>query len=499
MILVQAYAGTGKTRTLVEFATRHPHRSILYLAYNKELCEDAKRRFVDASHVTVSTIHALAYELYQSFDVGESLNVRQMMSVYNVNASNAVEMLRAFDAYCHKVDREHTECTRMLWDDMFVHKKIPLTHDAYLKHFQINKPILKYDIVLLDELQDCNDCIVDIVCQQSRVMKVCMGDMYQRLYGFRNVEDPYSYLQTHKQPNETIIKRRLSVSFRAGFDLMYHVNLFLENKFSIKGFLKSQCPNTKIIPKNMNNDRIDIQSLDGPITYICRFNINVLKLCIHFVNSQQRVYIYGKTFNVDKEIEIIRDFMRVEQGNYEHVVYQECRLGKTLVSLLDTYNEQCMTEWKQRWTLFELYGEDMISHWTRMKQWITHDVRQANVILTTVHQAKGSEFDNVCLHNDLSLNMIDSLFVMYVAMTRAKKRLFLNTVMTNYFVKQRGIVYSNEYRVDNSSENCEICKTNTTHRAWKDIDVDAYFDSTTETQIHERVAMCESCKWKLGL
>ena len=499
VLLVQAYAGTGKTRTLVEFSKNHDTKSILYLAYNRELCEDAKRRFAACPRVQVSTIHALAYVHYPEFDMGDSLTVRSLMSAYpGVNASNAMEMIRAFDAYCHGSGNEHTAVSRRIWDDMFEHKTIPLTHDAYLKHFQINRPELKYDVILLDELQDCNDCIVDIVCQQRNTMKVCVGDMYQRLYGFRNVEDPYAYLQTHKQPSEIIIKRRLSVSFRVGFDLMYHVNLFLENKFSVQGFARAQCTNTRIIPKS-DRSELEIQSWEGPVTYICRFNINVIKSCIRFASQGKRVYVYGKTFQFDEEMEIVRDFMRVERREYDHIVHKECRYGKTLQRLFEAYNEHFMTEWRQRWTLYELYGEAMMDHWSAMKTFVTNDASDADVILTTVHQAKGSEFDNVCLHDDLSLNVIDSLFVMYVAMTRAKKRLLLNTVMTNYFTKQRGPVYANDHETSASSEKCVACKKLTFERVWMDVDAEACFDSSAETQLHERVTMCGACKRKNGI
>ena len=167
--------------------------------------------------------------------------------------------------------------------------------------------------------------------------------------------------------------------------------------------------------------------------------------------------------------------------------------------LFEAYNEHFMTEWRQRWTLYELYGEAMIDHWSAMKSLVTNDASDADVILTTVHQAKGSEFDNVCLHDDMSLNVIDSLFVMYVAMTRAKKRLLLNTVMTNYFIKQRGPVYTNNHDTSPLSQKCMTCKKLTSALAWMDVDVEACFESSADTQIYERIAMCDTCKQKSGL
>ena len=490
VLLIQAYAGTGKTRTLVEYAKCNPNATILYLAYNKELCEDAQRRFVGMTNVKVSTIHSIAYKYFEESEVGE-LRMVDVMKQYKVTPVEALQMLREFSRYCHKTI-EHTEHTKWIWDDMFVDTKFMLTHDAYLKQYQLTKPELNYDVIMLDEVQDCNDCILDIVNRQN-VMKIYVGDIYQKLYGFRNVEDPFTYLVKNKRECDDIVRKRLSISFRIGFDLMYHVNIFLNNKFKVKGFSNSINNDTKILPNN-NNEMFDSNE---PIVYLCRFNINVMKLCVKFVLQDKMVYIYGKTFDFDKEIEVTTDFINVTLGNYDDVQNKEC-MSTSIDELIKTYNEMFMSVWRQRIMLFIEYGSELLNYWEKMKMNVTKEKERAQIILSTVHQSKGSEFDNVCLHDDLSINSQDSLYVMYVAMTRAKKRLKLNKVMDSYFLKNKGCIYYKNTQILNQNKLCVTCDTRTNNNVWMDVDYTSQFNDE-DSEIFENKNMCHKCQVKVGV
>lgn len=59
MVKVNAFAGTGKTTTLVGYAENHPDEKILYIAYNTEVAAEGKRRF--PRNAFSSTSHGLAY------------------------------------------------------------------------------------------------------------------------------------------------------------------------------------------------------------------------------------------------------------------------------------------------------------------------------------------------------------------------------------------------------------------------------------------------------
>ncbi|KAF8246563.1 P-loop containing nucleoside triphosphate hydrolase protein [Wilcoxina mikolae CBS 423.85] len=58
LMKVRAYAGTGKTRSLVEYAKKRPGKRFLYIAFNKSAETDAKTKF--AVNVDCKTVHALA-------------------------------------------------------------------------------------------------------------------------------------------------------------------------------------------------------------------------------------------------------------------------------------------------------------------------------------------------------------------------------------------------------------------------------------------------------
>ena len=75
MIAITAFAGTGKTSTLVEYARIRPEWRFLYIAYNKAMQTEAATRF--PRNVDCRTLHSLAYEkIGRSFPTGKIGNNR---------------------------------------------------------------------------------------------------------------------------------------------------------------------------------------------------------------------------------------------------------------------------------------------------------------------------------------------------------------------------------------------------------------------------------------
>ena len=61
-LVVKSGAGTGKTSTLVEYAKENPNSSMLFLAFNKAIRDDAASKF--PSNVQCRTTHSIAYAKY---------------------------------------------------------------------------------------------------------------------------------------------------------------------------------------------------------------------------------------------------------------------------------------------------------------------------------------------------------------------------------------------------------------------------------------------------
>jgi F-box protein 18 (helicase) len=57
---ITAFAGTGKSTTLIRYAQTRPNLRFLYVAYDKQIVAEAKTQF--PSNVTLATTHALARE-----------------------------------------------------------------------------------------------------------------------------------------------------------------------------------------------------------------------------------------------------------------------------------------------------------------------------------------------------------------------------------------------------------------------------------------------------
>src|SRR5439155_2707440 len=61
---------------------------------------------------------------------------------------------------------------------------IAITHDFYLKKFQLSEPTLPYDYILFDEGQDASGAMLDVFLKQPAT-KIIVGDIHQQIYGWR--------------------------------------------------------------------------------------------------------------------------------------------------------------------------------------------------------------------------------------------------------------------------------------------------------------------------
>lgn len=90
-LVVNAFAGTGKTSTLVQYALANPDSRMLYLAYNRSVRDEAERKF--PFNVECKTSHQLAWSRFGKHyqkrlvaslritDVARKLNTRRWLLV----------------------------------------------------------------------------------------------------------------------------------------------------------------------------------------------------------------------------------------------------------------------------------------------------------------------------------------------------------------------------------------------------------------------------------
>lgn len=473
VVMVQAYAGTGKTTTLFHYAQRWSDKRVLYLAYNKALADESKERFGALPNVDVTTIHALALREYERLSAGGgsslnvgNVNVKHVKKALGIPDEEAKRVLAEFELYCST--DSVSEPPPLLWEHMFVELQrdsgLKVSHDAYLKAFQRMSPTLEgYDVIMLDEVQDCTDCILDVVLRQKHATRLFVGDVYQKIYGFRHVNNPFRYISA-TDTNRTHFFY-LSVSFRFGFDLMRLTNVFLRKKYNEhRGFSRSNCRNNT----QLHVLRQSVHEAVRPgVTILCRYNLNVLKLLFQLTERGFRVRVYGKQINFEKERDIAQQLWFLHNNEKDRVTNPKIAAFESLQAMQEHHNTLQNNKWKNRIQLMLSYNENIADRWRLAATIVTEEETTGApaVQVTTAHQSKGSEFDCVLLNDDFTGSSEDAHNTLYVAMTRAKKHLYLSRTLYKFYEKTLDpIMYPALTQRSPKTQLCTLCKKRNTNR-----------------------------------
>ncbi len=440
-IVVNAFAGTGKTTTLRGYALARPRARILYLAFNKAMAQEAAGSFPE--NVDCRTIHSLAY-----LAVGHryrhklgSLRPNDLLRHYSdvslVVADVLVKTLEHFMYSASPVISENNvpeelpmsdrlriaAAAQQVWRDIIDDTKpLPLPHDAYLKLYQLSLPVLskRYDIILLDEAQDTNLVTADVVFRQH-CGKVLVGDRHQSIYGFRgnvNVMDMLPAAEVHY----------LARSMRFG-------SLVANAATTLLRYMKAE---THVIVGGGamagHPDRIDHAR---PFAIISRTNAGVFNQAVNLL-GQRRVHfigglhnsLFGKLRDIyglwSDQNELVQDAFYREFGDFETLAsYGRETSDKEILSLVSVVNQY-------RSALPELMDK-VVSQ-------ACANAADADVLLLTAHRSKGLQFDQVLLDDDYQelvdkrgrRTVVDAaefeqeVNLLYVAMTRAKSAIQFN-------------------------------------------------------------------------
>lgn len=452
ILVVEAYAGCGKTSTLINFCEKRKKFKILYLAYNKSMANEAKIKFAHLKNVSVMTMHSLAYKAFGIKNKERLKNNNKIEAVDIIRLSNfkncnealknkyALEILKyskdflnsglTIKEFLSQIDISKTIVsfgfleTNLceLWERVLSDKDFPYEHDYYLKEYQLSNPILDYDYILVDEAQDLNACVIDIVLRQAS-KKVFIGDTYQSIYSFRGANNALRYLSSLKQ-SKTIY---LTSSYRCSSNIAELANKYLKLAGSKQDFIGL---NTKIEDKYK-------------LTYITRTNAKLFDLAVEFATEGKKIFIVGGIESckfdllidiffllINKKDKIKNSFFNnfIDFGDYKQYVEDIKDVeAKTCILIVFKYIRQ---------NLFNL--KELISSLCVQTE------QEADIILTTAHKSKGLEWYACVLSDDFlavkkaiidyEKKIIDSTFdikmeelnLFYVAITRAKQVIFLD-------------------------------------------------------------------------
>lgn len=468
-IRINAVAGSGKTTTLIEYAASRPAGSkILYLAFNKSVKLEAQRKFAarNLTNVKVETAHSLAYKHifrsnhyslksngYKMHEIVELLDLRgngekhteyiianhiSKFISYFCNSDKAkVQELNYLDtvndpnaqSFVHSFYKYIEDGTRLFLSKMDK-GEIEITHDFYLKKFQLSKPVLHFDYILFDEGQDASGAMLSVFLNQKAV-KVIVGDTHQQIYGWR-----YAVNSLEKTDFQTF---HLSASFRFQQPIANLANELLKWKKHLKKY-------SPVLIKGKGSSTAEKSKAT-----IARTNLGLLLSAIDFITDNPKtkhLYFEGNinSYTYADDGASLYDVLSLYNNNHDRVRDKLIKSMNDLDDLEDYVEKTEDVQLGMMAGIVKEYGNEIPAILKRLKELHTGDDSRDNaeMIFSTVHRAKGMEYDVVYLAGDFikeadlerakngqkkenvdTSKLNEEINLLYVAVTRTKNILHL--------------------------------------------------------------------------
>jgi len=470
-IRINAVAGSGKTTTIIEYAASRPAGSrILYLAFNKSVRLEATGKFEARGlrNVKVETAHSLAYRhiVYpygykvraNSYKTYEIVDLLELSSNGEKHAeyvlANHISRFLTFFCNSEKPKVQDLNYMDIIHDDAargFVGKfytiiengvrqilarmdkgAIDITHDFYLKKFQLSDPMLPYDYILFDEGQDASEVMLDIFLKQ-KATKVIVGDVHQQIYGWRHAIN-----SLERADFKTF---HLSASFRFPQDIARLASGILDWKKKLHDL-------DPVTINGMGSDNKEVSKAT-----IARTNLGLLLKAIEYVTDNrkgQRIYFEGNisSYTYADDGASLYDVLNLQNNQRDRIRDKLIQSMKDMDELEEYIEKTEDVQLSMMAEIVKEYGDEIYGIIKSLKDLhiAGDDKSGADMVFSTVHRAKGMEYDVVYLVDDFiteerleklkDLEMAkgrplhiakwnEEINLLYVAVTRAKYKLYI--------------------------------------------------------------------------
>lgn len=470
-VLIKAYAGAGKTTTIVEAVKLLPKdKNIIFLAFNKHIQEELKtklpeyvrcyttyglgtaaikRKYGDKIQFDEFKVDKIVLKKSKSWDLHSEFKNDEAISQYLDSIKKLVNLCRLtltlkpefvpyvaerYDINISK-SKDIKRVLKVLDEVTNDRKSFDYTDMIYLPAIDNSIWMFPQDYVFVDEVQDLNRCqirIIEKILKRDKISGkvtgrlITVGDFFQGIYGF-NAADEKSFEWFEKVPNTKILP--LSVSFRCSQNVIKKAQEIVPD---IKAL--DNAPDGVVREGNV------VEEADSGDFVLCRTTMPLVKLFFQFLTQNKKAIIkgsdigiqlidlIGKINNIPKlmsfwedELETFRKDLKASGviNPFEHTGYV-------------TLEDKVMT------LLFLARLSDSIFDLKNKIRTIFTDEIQG-ICLSTVHKIKGLEANRVFIirpdllpmQNVKSWQAIQEKNLEYVAYTRAKLELIFDKTWTD--------------------------------------------------------------------
>jgi superfamily I DNA/RNA helicase len=463
-LVVRARAGTGKTTTIVE-AVKHIHddvdfspKRILVAAFNKRIAVELQTK-LEGTGADALTLHALGYKFVRgawgdvnvSNDVEDDriaaaagggkvqweakIGLKKLIGIAKGAAPFAGPDTLTDLCVAYGCDGDYADAG---WMGRVAHKAMQLSlipdlqsrisfDDMLYLPVALHLTMPLYDWVIVDEAQDMN--LSQLLLAQKACVPgghiVVVGDDRQAIYGFRGADsDALDRLKVDLQAEEM----GLNTTYRCPQGVVALANTLVPDytaaPWAPEGGVE-RCAVNELVEKVQPGDVI-----------LSRANAPLVALCLMFIRNKRGARIEGR--DIGKLLSARAKKLKastVEQFLTNLAMWsQRSRrraAAKGLTAAAETRIEQ-IGDIESTLTALAEDAENIDEVYQRCER-LFDDVGAADnmVVLSTVHKAKGLEWNRVFLLtqtlycNGRRAGDLEEANIHYVAMTRAKQQLFL--------------------------------------------------------------------------
>jgi hypothetical protein len=467
-IKIRAFAGAGKTTVLEHKA--HHHASAegmrgLYLAYNKSAQLEAQPRF--GRSAMCKTTHGLAFvtvgrkyahklrqmkpkevvDLGFTADYAEARAILDAVSDFCINADmkfpDSIYLGRLNNRVSNARAIELRNTAEKLWQQMCdANSLVPMSHDGYLKLYQLSRPRLPGDYVMIDEFQDTNPVVLDIITQQTQPV-IVVGDPYQSIYAFRGAVNAMQDFRCQ-------FNFALTQSRRFGPEVAAVANDLLDGCFGEKTRIVGSGAATTVHGGG--------RPAPEQLSIVTRTNAELFEHAVHAYEAGMPTAFVGGVAGY--EFERFCDLQRLAEAKVYEIKDPFIRSFSGLTEIADYAESVDDYALKRMLQTRENFGADIYSLVAGVHAKATTEQASARRVLTTAHKSKGSTLDHVLLGEDFKpliehgpdgpgwVEDLDpqEVNLSYVSCTRARLSLQLCSAIKDYraFYKAGGHLAGNE-------------------------------------------------------
>ena len=409
-IVVAAGPGSGKTRVLVHklasllMLEDVKHEQLLMLTFSRAAATEFKQRLMElignAAHfVEIKTFHSYCFDL-----LGRIGNLDDAKNV----VAEAANMIIRGDVEPNKIGKT---------------------------------------VLVIDEAQDMSideySFIKALITNNEEMRVIAVGDDDQNIFEFRGSDSKYMFKLLNEEGSRLY---EMTENYRSSQNVVNYANSFIKN-------INNRMKNTPIIPIRNYSGCVEVvhhesEYMYQPIVENIIQNKRYGNSCVLTQTNEEAVIMvallrkYGIRGKLIQSMDgfsfwnlaEIRYFLKcLNKGNKVPIIPQQLWDEAKLATFSMYAKSNSLNYVKRCIELFEQINK--VKYYSDFREFIYEssvedfcDISDADVVVSTIHKAKGREFDDVYMLLSDYYSKDDNLIRrFYVGMTRAKNRLFIHT------------------------------------------------------------------------